>query len=467
MREGKAPKIRPLGKGEPDMLEKSTDVALLNKAFSSFNAASASLVKYYRGLEERIKELDLELEVKNRELISSLLERDEIKNYLGSILQSLNVGVVMMDMSGKITIFNKAAETITGSKLPDVIGRRLNDIFTSFYRPGSPTKSRPKEAYHPISRTNLKDRSERRSVHSEEAGNPAKRFYKKLGQHQSEISWIRKDGERLVLSLHLSDVTDFQGNPVGSVLLINDITEVRRFREQAERNSRLTAMGEMSVRIAHDLRNPLGSIELFASILKKEINGDRDKADLLDHISLGIKSMDRLISNLLFFTRPQKPVFRKTNINKVVEDSILFSSHLINGNNIEVNKNLLTNGMEIFCDEELMKQVLLNMILNAVQAMPEGGKLSIVLERRDDKGEIRLSVADTGGGIRREYMDKIFDPFFTTRERGTGLGLAIVHNIVQAHEGTIEVESYPNRGSRFTIRIPSARRQRIYGGILR
>ncbi len=449
------------------MLEKSTDVALLNKAFSSFNAASASLVKYYRGLEERIKELDLELEEKNRELISSLLERDEIKNYLGSILQSLNVGVVMMDMVGKITIFNKAAETITGTKLPDVMGKRINDIFTSFHLPGSPAKSRPKEAYYSISRTNLKDRSMPGSYYSEESGNPAKRLYKKLGQHQSEISWTRRDGERLALSLLLSDVTDFQGNPVGSVLLINDITEVRRFREQAERNTRLTAMGEMSVRIAHDLRNPLGSIELFASILKKEINGDRDKADLLDHISLGVKSMDRLISNLLFFTRPQKPIIRKTNINRVVEDSILFSSHLINGNNIEVNKDLLTNGMEIFCDEELMKQVFLNMILNAVQAMPEGGKLSIALERRDDKGEIRISVADTGGGIRREYMDKIFDPFFTTRERGTGLGLAIVHNIVQAHDGTIEVESYPNRGSRFTIRMPSARRQRIYGGILK
>lgn len=449
------------------MAEKSTNVALLNKAFSSFNAASASLVKYYRGLEERIKELDLELEEKNRELISSLLERDEIKNYLGSILQSLNVGVVMMDMSGKITIFNKAAETITGTKLPDVIGRRINDIFTSFHLPGTQVKSRPKEAYFSISRTNLKDRSERRSDYGEEAGGPSRRFYKNLGRHQSEISWTRRDGERLVLSLLLSDVTDFQGNPVGSVLLINDISEVRRFREQAERNSRLTAMGEMSVRIAHDLRNPLGSIELFASILKKEINGDRDKADLLDHISLGVKSMDRLISNLLFFTRPQKPIIRKTNINRVVEDSILFSSHLINGNNIEVNKDLLTTGMEIFCDEELMKQVFLNMILNAVQAMPEGGKLSIALERRDDKGEIRISVADTGGGIRREYMDKIFDPFFTTRDRGTGLGLAIVHNIVQAHDGTIEVESYPNRGSRFIIRMPSARRQRIYGGILR
>lgn len=449
------------------MAEKSTDVALLNKAFSSFNAASASLVKYYRGLEERIKELDLELEEKNRELISSLLERDEIKNYLGSILQSLNVGVVMMDMSGKITIFNKAAETITGTKLPDVIGRRINDIFTSFHLPGTPAKTRPKEAYYSISSTNLKDRPMLRSDYSEEAGGASRRFYKKLGQHQSEISWTRRDGERLVLSLLLSDVTDFQGNPVGSVLLINDITEVRRFREQSERNSRLTAMGEMSVRIAHDLRNPLGSIELFASILKKEINGDRDKADLLDHISLGVKSMDRLISNLLFFTRPQKPIIRKTNINRVVEDSILFSSHLVNGNNIEVNKDLLTNGMEIFCDEELMKQVFLNMILNAVQAMPEGGKLSIALERRDDKGELRISVADTGSGIRREYMDKIFDPFFTTRDRGTGLGLAIVHNIVQAHDGTIEVESYPNRGSRFIIRMPSVRRQRIYGGILR
>ncbi|MBI5747394.1 MAG: PAS domain S-box protein [Nitrospirae bacterium] len=439
------------------MLEKSTDVALLNKAFSSFNAASASLVKYYRGLEERIKELDLELEEKNRELISSLLERDEIKNYLGSILQSLHVGVVMMDMSGKITIFNKAAETITGTKLPDVIGRRINDIFTSFHLPGSPAKSRPKRVQGTVPTPY--------TLHptpSEEAGGASRKFYKKLGQHQSEISWTRRDGERLVLSLLLSDVTDFQGNPVGSVLLINDITEVRRFREQAERNSRLRAMGEMSVRIAHDLRNPLGSIELFASILKKEINGDRDKADLLDHISLGIKSMDRLISNLLFFTRPQKPIFKKTDINRVVEDSILFSSHLINGNNIEVNKDLLTNGMEIFCDEELMKQVFLNMILNAVQSMPEGGKLSIALERKDDKGEIRISVADTGGGIRREYMDKIFDPFFTTRDRGTGLGLAIVHNIVQAHDGTIEVESYPNRGSRFIIRMPSARRQRIY-----
>lgn len=421
------------------------EVDLLNKAFSSFNAASASLVKYYRGLEERIKELDIELEEKNRALISSLLERDEIKNYLGSILQSINVGVVMMDLKGKITIFNKAAEGITGYKIGDVIRRRINDIFVSLLQSDCLTKSRVGLLHTGI---------------EEETGYSAKTFYKKFGQHQSEISWTRRDGERLVLSLLLSDVTDFQGKQIGSVLLINDITEVRRFREQAERNSRLTAMGEMSVRIAHDLRNPLGSIELFASILKKELNGDKDKVDLLDHISLGIKSMDRLISNLLFFTRPQKPLFKKTDINKVVEDSILFSSHLINGNNIEVDKKLLPEGMEIYCDEELIKQVFLNMILNAVQAMPEGGILSIDLERRQEKGGIRISITDTGIGIRREYIEKIFDPFFTTRERGTGLGLAIVHNIVQAHDGTIEVESYPNKGSRFTIRIPINRKQK-------
>lgn len=236
-----------------------------------------------------------------------------------------------------------------------------------------------------------------------------------------------------------------------------EIERMKSLEEQADRNSRLTAMGELAVKIAHEIRNPLGSIELFTSILQREITDDNHK-NLLEHISSGIKNLNHVISNLLTFTKQPNPIFKYFDVHKFLDDLLQFSKFLLNNNKIRLEKEyspILPSG---WGDEELLKQVFLNLILNAVQSMPKGGVLKVKTgageKLKDNTQFLEIKIIDTGDGITEDNLKKIFNPFFTTRERGTGLGLAIVHNIIELHKGIIEVESKVGMGTAFTILLP-------------
>src|SRR3989338_9215960 len=237
-----------------------------------------------------------------------------------------------------------------------------------------------------------------------------------------------------------------------------EIERMKSLEEQADRNSRLTAMGEMAVKIAHEIRNPLGSIELFTSLLQREITDDNHK-NLLGHISSGIKNLNHVISNLLTFTKQPNPIFKRFDVHKFLDDLLQFGRFLLNNNNISLEKEYSPSLPSGWGDEELLKQVFLNLILNAVQAMPNGGILKVRTKLkkklRDNTPFIEIRILDTGDGISEDNLKKIFNPFFTTRERGTGIGLAIVHNIIELHKGIIEVESEIGKGTIFTILLPT------------
>lgn len=237
-------------------------------------------------------------------------------------------------------------------------------------------------------------------------------------------------------------------------------------REQAERNHRLAAVGEMAARMAHELRNPLGSIELFSSLLKKRV-ADPSLRQYADHISAAVGAMDYALSNLLLFTRTPTPSFRKTDLRRMIEEARLFALPLIRQNRIGWIESIETLSGPVRCDEDLLRQILLNLILNAVEAMPRGGELRVTVAPQEkdepfgsDPGAVtpndgvKITISDTGDGIPPEILPKIFDPFFTTKSKGTGLGLAIVHHAVTALGGTIQVQSEINRGSTFTLTLP-------------
>lgn len=234
-------------------------------------------------------------------------------------------------------------------------------------------------------------------------------------------------------------------------------------REEAERNHRLAAVGEMAARMAHELRNPLGSIELFASLLKKGL-ADPSLRQYADYISTATSAMDYALSNLLLFTRTPTPHFRRTDLRRVIEEARLFALPLIQQNRIGWIESIESLPEWIWCDEDLLRQVLLNLILNAVEAMPRGGELRLAAvplraaEPADAASRsldgIRITLSDTGGGIPEKVLPRIFDPFFSTKQSGTGLGLAIVHNAVTAHGGSIQVQSEMNRGTTFTLTLP-------------
>ena len=225
-------------------------------------------------------------------------------------------------------------------------------------------------------------------------------------------------------------------------------------KETREREIRLQAMGWMVTKIVHDIRNPLGSIELISSLLRKELTGDQDKQELLGHIIYGVKNIDTVLSNLLHFTGFPRPRFEPVNLRMIIDSSLEVVSYLINKKDINVSINV-SEDIDIYCDKALMRQVFLNLFLNSLQAMSDHGDLSIEVIHNRDNGEVDISVQDTGCGIDPENIDKIFDPFFTTNEKGPGLGLTIVHNIISAHNGTINVYSKSGEGSLFVINLPS------------
>lgn len=221
-----------------------------------------------------------------------------------------------------------------------------------------------------------------------------------------------------------------------------------------ERDIRLQAMGWMVTRIVHDIRNPLGSIELITSLLRKELTGDTDKQELLGHISYGVRNIDAVLSNLLHFTKFPRPRFKQVKIRTIIDNSLDGVSYLINKKNIHVLKSV-PEDLEISCDSTLIRQVFLNLFLNALQSMTDCGNLTVEAVQAADNDRVDISVQDTGSGIDPKDIDKIFDPFFTTKEKGAGLGLTIVHNIISAHRGTINACSKPGNGSLFVIHLPS------------
>ncbi len=225
-------------------------------------------------------------------------------------------------------------------------------------------------------------------------------------------------------------------------------------KDRHERDVRLQAMGGMVTKIVHDIRNPLGSIELITSLLRKELKGDHDKQELLGHIIHGVRNIDTVLSNLMHFTKFPKPTFEPVKIGALIDNSLEGVSYLINKKDISVRK-CFPDELGICCDRTLMRQVFLNLFLNSLQAMPDNGTLTIEAIKDAEDDSVDISVQDTGSGIDPDDLDKVFDPFFTTRGKGTGLGLTIVHNIISAHNGIINAYSKPGEGSLFVMSLPS------------
>ncbi|MEN6616694.1 MAG: ATP-binding protein [Syntrophorhabdus sp.] len=358
------------------------EVTLLENAFSEFSKASDSIVNHYGMLEGQIKNLQKELEEKN-----AALER--ASEYLYTILNSLPVGVVVLD--GKSVIFaNKNA----GELIPEGIIGHLSGTT------------------------------------------------EKTGEIRSGIGRYRWKTEALG--------NGFEGN---HVVAIEDVTEIEKMKEHMERDERLRAMGEMAARISHEIKNPLGSMELFLSMLMAGKLRVKDRK-YVEYILFGVKTIDRIINNILSYTRPKELSLKECELKSVVGDTLEFMSISTEVRNIDLQFAPTSPGMALF-DPDMMKLVVMNLISNAMDAVGPKGKIKVDI--RENKRYSVIVVSDNGPGMSEELRRSIFNPFFTTKDKGMGLGLFIVYNIVKAHGGSIEVESAEGSGSSFLIYIPKER----------
>jgi len=239
-------------------------------------------------------------------------------------------------------------------------------------------------------------------------------------------------------------------------LIFRDITE-RKKVEEAERQAlmarqeRLVMLGQLAGGVGHELRNPLGVIKNAAYFLKMALEApEKDVEETLDVLEKEVKTSEMIINSLLGFARPKPPLLQKIDINNIVQE--VLSSVKI-PEIIELKKNLDVALPSILADPDQLVILFGNIFLNAIQAMAEGGRLSVET-KISDPGWIAISISDTGVGIPREKLNKIFEPLFTTKAKGIGLGLSIAKIIVESHEGTINVRSEVGKGSTFTIMLP-------------
>jgi len=237
---------------------------------------------------------------------------------------------------------------------------------------------------------------------------------------------------------------------ISEILVIEDITEVEKMKERLETDERMKAMGEMALRIAHEIKNPLSSMELFASMLLKESMEGKQRC-YLEHICTGIKSIDRIVNNILSYTKPKTLSLKEGRLSDAVKEVLDFVSLTMEQSGIKVSFIENEKGTLRF-DPHLIKLALMNLLINAKEALRDGG--NIVVEVKEAEKSRVLQVSDDGPGMPEDVKRNIFNPFFTTKDRGLGLGLFIVYNIVKAHNGLIEVDSRINEGTRFSIYLP-------------
>lgn len=380
---------------------------LLQEAFHTFDQAAHTLQRSYSTLTDRIEQMDLELSQSNDALRTQLHENEAMRAHLSGILDALTTGVLVLDQRGLVTRVNAAATTLLGRDAVSLQGQSALAVLAEL-------------------RLTVSEQPQRQ-------GN----YLVTISQRSLEAS-----------STH----------PSGQLLLIHDVTQMCQLEERLQRQHRLVAMGEMVGRIAHEIRNPLGSIELFASMLRRDLQEQPGSLAYAEQISQSVHGLDRLLSNLLIYTQPERTTRRWQTIEHLVLDALTLAAHAITKTPVDIRLDLDPRIPMIWCNEGQFKQVVLNLILNAIQAMPAGGVLTLKLEATADLSlgtpAICFTIADNGPGIDPAHLSRIFDPFFTTKDEGTGLGLAIVHAIVDAHHGRIDVDSHRGTGTTFTILLP-------------
>ena len=398
-------------------------VAALMNAFEFFNETTMRLEKSYNLLDKRMINLNLELEKKNKELEENLKEMDSIRNQLRNILESVNIGIIVINMKGEITVFNNAAQKITGLNGKDVINKRYEENYGGIRDDKSSLLITLKEN-------------------------------KVFVNEEKEI--YTKDGLIVPVEYSTSLVINEKGEVLGAVEVFSDMTEIKNLEDEVQRARTLSDLGEMAANVAHEIRNPLGGIGGFAALLERELDVDDPRRNLVRKIIEGVSGLNRIAANLLYYTRPMQPRMLKQDIVFVIDEVLALMEVELeqDGKNIAIERNFPAECQEIKLDSEMFHQVLLNLLKKAVESMDDNGKMKVGVRMESDSRNLVVSVEDNGVGMSESVQKKLFNPFFTTKANGTGLGLAIMKKIIDMHKGRITVKSEEGKGSLFEIRMP-------------
>lgn len=352
-----------------------------------------------------LKKLDEEL---NRYIL--------LENYTNSIIESIKSGVIAVNSDMLITMSNQGSKILLGVD-GDCIGQNFIEAFAC----------------------------------CESVANKIKMSYINDKPSESiELIVKIKDTEK---DIRINTYPlNFGSIKKGLVIIIDDITEVKKLQRELMRSEKLAALGELSSGVAHEIRNPLGIIKAIEQTMKKELEGNLEAIKELEIIDEEVERANKVVKALMEFGRPAKGEKMIYSVDSVIEDVLTVANKYILQHKVNVTFNKAGDTSSVI-DKELIKQAFINIIFNAVQAMPDGGNLMISTLNVHGLF-IKITFEDTGTGINPENIERIFNPFYTTKEEGTGLGLSIVHNIIEDHNGTIGVSSKEGIGTKFEIMLP-------------
>jgi two-component system, NtrC family, sensor histidine kinase HydH len=342
-----------------------------------------------------------------------------IQAFSDRVVENMPVGLIALDENKKIASLNRAAEDILEQDSLEVVGRSSAEIL-------------PRQ----MSALSSELTPGRREVIAD------------------ELECRLSDGRILFLDVSVSLVQDHEGKGTGQIVLFRDLTEVQTLKKEIETSRRLASLGRLAAGIAHEIRNPLSSIKGFATYFRERYQDNQDDRNTADTMIREVDRLNRVISQLLDFARPVALQKKRTPLRTLVQHSLKMIERQASSGRIVTRADLSSSLGDVEVDFDKITQVLLNLYLNALEAMDQGGTLSVSCSKNAGTHGARISVTDTGAGIDKEHLDHIFDPYFTTKQTGTGLGLAIVHKIVQAHGGEVKVESEPGRGTTVTVILP-------------
>jgi two-component system sensor histidine kinase PilS (NtrC family) len=372
-----------------------------------------------------------ELKKKKKELIQKQVDYNQLETFNRNVIQSLDSGLLTVDLQGKINFLNRTAERILNLNGDGPGSVSIYDLFPSL---------------NPMA-----------GQIAEQAPIPSSEY------QRYETQFVNRDGKRIHLGFSISPLTGPEGALIGHTLIFQDITRFKEMEEQMKRLDKMAAINQLAAGMAHEIRNPMASLSGSIQMLKSELVLQSHQERLMDIVLRESERLNALITDFLLFAQPPRTDRTISNVKTILEETIELLVHspgFHDGIRIRYPRPL--ENIPLRVDPDQLRQVFWNLILNAFQAMGPKGELRVILEKQADRTPhqtsvdwVKISITDTGKGIASHEKEKIFEPFYTTKDSGTGLGLSIVHGIIEAHGGLIKVESELGKGSTFTLLLPA------------
>ncbi|MDO9528827.1 MAG: ATP-binding protein [Syntrophales bacterium] len=342
-----------------------------------------------------------------------------IRAFSDNLVENMPIGLLAIDSDGNVSSFNQTAESVLQLSADEILGKKADQVLPQQLR-------------------TLIDKLK-----------PETRIVEK------EIDCPVKDGNRIPLEAIATLLEEEDGTFAGYAILFRDLTEIKRLRTEIDRSQRLASIGRLAAGIAHEIRNPLSSIKGFATYFKERYKDVPEDQKIAEIMVQEVERLNRVIGQLLEFARPMNIRLKPTSMRTLIQHSLKMIGGQAGEKNIKINPEISLEMDEALIDPDRINQVLLNLYLNAIEAMDDGGTLSVKLFG-DDPGWVKIEISDTGVGIQKKDLEKIFDPYFTTKPSGTGLGLAIVHRIIEAHNGEVNLKSEQGKGTTVSIMLPAS-----------